>query len=188
MTDDSTDLTGHFLIAMPAMDSPVFAKTVTLICEHTKEGALGLVINRPIDMTVGSLFESLDMTITEETISQRPVFVGGPVQTERGFVLHRPMGRWQSTLSVVEGVGLTSSRDILSAFTSGEMPDQWMIALGYAGWAAGQLEDELAQNAWLTAPADLSIVFDLPVEARFSAAMALLGASVASLSGTAGHA
>ncbi|MCC6608512.1 MAG: YqgE/AlgH family protein [Burkholderiales bacterium] len=184
----SVDLTHHFLIAMPSMADPYFARTLTYVCEHNENGALGVVINRPIELTVAGLFERLDLALETGTLRQQPVFFGGPVQTDRGFVLHAPLGEWGSTLPVRGGIGLTTSRDILEAVGAGTGPQKMIITLGYAGWAAGQLEHELQQNAWLTVEAQERIIFDLPVEERLAAAMELLGVSFASLSDGAGHA
>ncbi|MGH8771654.1 MAG: YqgE/AlgH family protein, partial [Burkholderiales bacterium] len=143
----NVNLTGHFLIAMPSMADPHFAKSLTFICEHNDQGALGLVVNRPIDMTLQSLFEQLGIEQTEHSMDSLPVHFGGPVQTDRGFVLHEPVGRWQSTLAVDGNVGLTTSKDILEAVSKGEGPRNLLVTLGYAGWAPGQLEHELRQNA-----------------------------------------
>ena len=184
----SVNLTNHFLIAMPNMADPNFAKTLTFVCEHNDQGALGLVVNRPIDMTLGALFERLDLKLEISGLSDAPVFFGGPVQTDRGFVLHQPVGDWSSTLPVRDEVGLTTSKDILEAVAAGTGPAKLMLALGYAGWGAGQLEQELAQNAWLTVEARPGILFDLPPEERLPAAMKLLGIDFATLQDEAGHA
>ncbi|WP_374510387.1 YqgE/AlgH family protein [Niveibacterium sp.] len=182
------NLTHHFLIAMPAMDDPNFARTLTYIAEHNEDGALGVIVNRPIDMTLGELFSKVDIALEAADLAQRPVYFGGPVQTDRGFVLHRPAGEWHSSLKVNDSVALTSSKDILESLGANGEPGEVLISLGYAGWSAGQLEEELKQNAWLTVPADLSIVFDLPPEDRLDAAMKLLGVDFTNLSDVAGHA
>jgi putative transcriptional regulator len=184
----NVNLTRHFLIAMPAMADPHFAKTLTLICEHNDRGALGVVVNRPVDMNVHALLEQIEAPSTNEALKSVPVHYGGPVQMDRGFVLHTPLGQWQSSLAVGDDLGLTTSKDILEALARGEGPRQMLVTLGYAGWAPGQLEHELAQNAWLTVPAESSVIFDLPAEQRFPAAMALLGINPAMLSEDAGHA
>ncbi|HEX7329299.1 MAG TPA: YqgE/AlgH family protein [Casimicrobiaceae bacterium] len=168
-------LSHHFLIAMPAMADPNFAHTLAWICEHNDEGALGIVVNRPTDMTLSALFEHMEIPLGDSHLRTAPVHFGGPVQIDRGFVLHRPIGHWQSTIEVAEGVGLTTSKDVLEAAARGEGPKDMLVSLGYAGWSAGQLEDELAQNAWLTVEADPDVVFDLPAEQRLPAAMKLLG-------------
>jgi putative transcriptional regulator len=182
------NLTDHFLIAMPNMADPYFARSLTYICEHNDQGALGVVINRPIDMTLGTLFDRLSLTLSSEHLGKTPVFFGGPVQTDRGFVLHQPIGEWQSTLSVQDRVGLTTSKDILESLGQGEGPEKVLVTLGYSGWAPGQLENEIKQNAWLTVVAKDAVIFDLPVEERLPAAMGLLGIDFASLSDEAGHA
>jgi putative transcriptional regulator len=184
----SINLTHHFLIAMPSMADPYFAKSLTYVCEHNDQGALGLVVNRPIDMTLQALFERLSLTLEEKSLSDAPIYFGGPVQTDRGFVLHEPAGNWQSTLRVGELIGLTTSKDILEAVGRGEGPQKMLVTLGYAGWSAGQLEHELGQNAWLTVEAKDAILFDLPAEERLPAAMELLGLDYARLADSAGHA
>lgn len=184
----SINLTNHFLIAMPNMVDPFFARTLTYLCEHNDQGALGLVVNRPIDLTLQALFERLSLALKQREIGDAPVYYGGPVQTDRGFVLHAPPGDWQSTLRVREAIGLTTSKDILEAVGRGEGPNRMMVTLGYAGWSPGQLEHELSQNAWLTVEARDAIIFDLPAEERLAAAMELLGLDFARLSDEAGHA
>jgi putative transcriptional regulator len=188
MNLDAPNFTHHFLIAMPGLEESVFDKTVTYICEHNEKGALGIVINRPLELKLEALFEQIDLKLNIESMRASPVFFGGPVQTDRGFVLHRPLGGWSSTLKVTSEIGLTTSKDILQAVGNGEGPSDIIMSLGYAGWSAGQLESEIAQNAWLTVAADESVLFDLPVEARMAAAMKLIGADFASLVGVAGHA
>jgi putative transcriptional regulator len=187
------NLTNHFLIAMPNMVDPYFSKTLTYICEHNDQGALGIVVNRPIDMTLQALFERLSLSLKKGSRqADLPVYFGGPVQTDRGFVLHIPAGDWQSTLKVASGVpetlGLTTSKDILEAVGRGEGPAKMMVTLGYSGWSAGQIEHELTQNAWLTVQAKDAIIFDLPAEERLPAAMELLGLDYARLADQAGHA
>jgi len=184
----SINLTHHFLIAMPAMADSLFSKTLTYICEHNEQGALGVVVNRPIDLTVEGLFQQVGIPLDDADLGSLPVLFGGPVQLDRGFVLHQPLGQWQSTLPVQGGLGLTTSRDILEAVAAGSGPRQILITLGYAGWAPGQLEQEMADNAWLTVAAAPAILFDLPVEARLPAAMQLLGVDFVNLSDEAGHA
>ena len=185
---DSLNLTAHFLIAMPAMADPRFANTLTYVCEHNKDGALGIVINRPIDMTLSSLFDQIDVPLNDNPLGGAPVHFGGPVQIDRGFVLHRPLGNWQSTLAISDVLGLTTSKDVLEALARGEGPKDVFVSLGYAGWSAGQLEQELAQNAWLTVEANADVLFDVPPEGRLPAAMQLLGIDFAQLSEGAGHA
>jgi len=185
---DNVNLTDNFLIAMPAMEDPYFSGSLVYICEHNANGALGIIVNRPIDMDLASLFEKIDIKLEAEDLARLPVYFGGPVQLDRGFVLHRPIGQWQSTLAVGDGVGLTSSRDILMAVGSTGQPSDFLVTLGYAGWEAGQLEEELSQNAWLTVPARAEILFGMPPEDRLPAAMQKLGISFSQLSDVAGHA
>jgi putative transcriptional regulator len=185
---EDTNFTDHFLIAMPNMVDPNFAGALTYICDHNPDGALGVVVNRPIDMSLDKLFEQIGIKMESESLGKQPAYFGGPVQVERGFVLHRPVGNWSSTLSVNDRIGLTTSKDILEATGHGEGPEQIIVALGYAGWGPGQLESEIKQNAWLTVPADPDVIFGLPPEERFSAAMHLLGIDPSMLSEEAGHA
>lgn len=182
------NLTNHFLIAMPAMTDPFFAKSLTYVCEHNEEGAMGIVINRPISLTLSELFAQINMPLKPSGLEDVLVHFGGPVQTDRGFVLHDDIGHWQSTLPVNERIGLTTSKDILQAVGEGEGPQHMLVTLGYAGWSQGQLEQELADNAWLSVPADEHILFDLPADEKLPAAMKLLGIDFASLSDEAGHA
>ena len=184
----SVNLTQHFLIAMPAMTDPHFAKTLTFICEHNEQGALGVVVNRPIEMTLQALLQQIEIVPASPGAGALPVHYGGPVQIDRGFVLHSPAGTWQSTLKVSESIGLTTSKDILQAVARGEGPAQILVTLGYAGWAPGQLEHELAQNAWLTVAANPHILFDTPAEQRYDAGLKLLGIDLSMLSDDAGHA
>ncbi|HEY6281133.1 MAG TPA: YqgE/AlgH family protein [Burkholderiales bacterium] len=184
----SVNLTNHFLIAMPNMADPYFSKSLTYICEHNEQGALGVVVNRPIDMTLQALFEQISIPLGEPRLRGIAVHFGGPVQIDRGFVLHKPLGEWQSTLTVNQELGLTTSKDILQAVGRGNGPQHILVTLGYAGWAPGQLEHELAQNAWLSVPAKTEVIFDLSAEQRLPAAMELLGVNFATLSEDAGHA
>lgn len=184
----SVNLTDHFLIAMPAMADPYFAKTLVYIAEHNEQGALGIIVNRPVDMSLASLFEKIEIPLETDGFARLPVYFGGPVQTDRGFVLHRPVGNWQSTLAVNAHVGLTSSRDVLQAVARDGQPRDIVVTLGYSGWAAGQLEQELAQNAWLTVPAQPHILFELPYEERLASAMETLGIDFTNLAEGAGHA
>jgi len=170
------------------MADPHFSNTLTYVCEHNKDGALGIVVNRPTDMTLSSLFQQIDVPLVDEDLRRTPVHYGGPVQVDRGFVLHRPVGNWQSTLAVEGCVGLTTSKDVLEAVARGEGPKELIVSLGYAGWSAGQLEQEIAQNAWLTVAADPGVLFETPVEARLPAAMRLLGIDFSRLSDAVGHA
>ncbi|MBK8114378.1 MAG: YqgE/AlgH family protein [Candidatus Accumulibacter sp.] len=182
------NLTDHFLIAMPAMVDSYFSKSLVYVAEHNERGALGVIVNRPIDMSLGTLLEKIDVPLEVDGFANLPVLFGGPVQTDRGFVLHRPVGQWQSTLAINDQVGLTSSRDILQAVARSGLPRDVMVTLGYAGWAAGQLEHELTQNAWLTVLAEPHILFELPYEERLASALELLGVNLANLADAAGHA
>src|SRR2546421_11561932 len=170
----SINLTHHFLIAMPNMADPYFSRTLTYICEHNDQGALGLVVNRPIDMTLQGLFERLSLSIRDTAVSESPIYFGGPVQTDRGFVLHEPAGNWQATLRVREAIGLTTSKDILEAVGRGEGPRRMLVTLGDAGGAAGQLQHELFPKAWLTVERRHGIIFQTPPEERLAHAHELL--------------
>ena len=181
------NLTSHFLIAMPAMSDPNFSRTLTFVCEHNERGALGIVVNRPIEVTLAALFKQVEIPLEDSPLADQPVFFGGPVQFDHGFVLHSPVGAWKSTLPVGD-IGLTTSRDILEAMASGGGPRQQLVALGYAGWAPGQLEDEILRNGWLTVPANLDLIFDVAPDERYQAAMQALGVNTANLSEEAGHA
>lgn len=178
----------HFLIAMPTLRDPNFARTVTLICEHSSEGAMGIVINRSTDLRLGDVLQQMEIDGSGSHNREMPVYVGGPVQNNRGFVVHEPLGSWESTLAVTPNLGVSTSRDILVALAANTGPQRFLLALGYAGWAAGQLEREIAENTWLSGPADHQILFDTPVEARWMAAAQHLGVDLTTLSGEAGHA
>ena len=190
----ATNLTNKFLIAMPGMKDGNFAGSVVYLCEHNDKGALGLVINKPIDINLRNLFEKVDLTLEREDLATRPVFLGGPVQTERGFVLHERLdeegGHYNSSLKIEGDLGLemTTSRDVLEALSNGAGPRRVFITLGYAGWSAGQLEDELGRNGWLTVDAEPTIIFDTPVEQRYDKALSLLGVDPKFLMSEAGHA
>ncbi|HET9122544.1 MAG TPA: YqgE/AlgH family protein [Acidiferrobacteraceae bacterium] len=180
--------TNHFLIAMPHMGDPNFFRTVTYICEHTPEGAMGIVINRPSELSMYDVFQQVGISAEPRQFSGVMVHLGGPVQANRGFVLHEPLGHWESTMAVTDRVGVSTSRDILDAIARNEGPERWLMALGYAGWGAGQLEREMAENAWLSGPAADSVLFETPMEARWHAAAHLLGVDLTLLSEEAGHA
>ncbi len=185
---ESTYLSNQFLIAMPKLADPNFFQTVTYIGEHNANGALGLVINRPLNLTLRELLEHLQITVARPEIATMPIYSGGPVQPEQGFVIHTPLGQWGSTLKVTDTIGITTSRDILYALACGEGLDQALVALGYAGWGPGQLEHEMVENAWLSGPIDPAIIFQIPSEKRWAAAAALLGVDLNLLSGDIGHA
>lgn len=178
----------HFLIAMPAMDDPNFNETVTYVCKHDEAGAMGIVINRPTDMPLAEVFRQLGLKASDPRIADMPVLAGGPVQRDRGFVLHRSETPYDSTLETPAGIRVTVSQDVLDALARGEGPDPVLVALGYAGWDSGQLEAELAANAWLSVPADDKVLFETPYEQRWRAAAGLLGVDIRQLASYAGHA
>ena len=173
---------------MPNMADPHFSRTLTYICEHNAQGAVGIVVNRPTELTLSRLFERIQVPLDSADMGREPVYYGGPVQTDHGFVLHLPVGSWNATLAVQDRVGLTTSKDILEAVGKGEGPAKLLVTLGYSGWGAGQLESEIKQNAWLTVEAQDAILFDIPAGDRLQAAMGILGVDYALLSDTAGHA
>jgi len=187
------NLTNQFLIAMPGMADETFAGAVVYLCEHTDKGALGLVINKPIDIKLPKLFEKVELTLDRDDLADVPVYFGGPVQTERGFVLHERVGedgsRYNSSLSIPGGgLEMTTSKDVLEALSNGAGPKKLLVTLGYSGWRAGQLEDEIGRNGWITVDAQPGIIFDTPVEQRYSKALLLLGIDAGSLMQEAGHA
>jgi putative transcriptional regulator len=185
------NLADHFLIAMPSMQDPIFGGTVVYVCEHNDNGVLGVVINKPTDMTLQVLFERIDLTLSaglDMQAANEPIMFGGPVQDDRGFVLHTPGTPYSSSLKVTDEIAFTTSIDVLQAVASGTGPQRMLVSIGYAGWSPGQLEEEIGRNGWLTVAADPSIVFDLPVEQRYLAAMKLLGIDPLMLASEAGHA
>ena len=181
-------LTNQFLIAMPTLADANFSQTVTLICEHNEQGALGLIINRPMRMRMHEVFEQLELGGPPSALLDQPIMQGGPVQPDRGFVIHRAGPSWESTVKVSSQIHVTTSRDILNAVAAGHGPSPICMVLGYAGWEAGQLEIEVSQNSWLTVPADERILFDTPFEQRWAASAQLLGINMSMLSPQAGHA
>jgi putative transcriptional regulator len=191
-TGTRIDLTNQFLIAMPGMADETFAGTVVYLCEHSERGALGLVINKPIDITLKNLFEKVELPLDRPDLAAQPVFFGGPVQTERGFVLHERQGDgdspYTSTMSVPGGLAMTTSKDVLEAMSQGAGPRRVLVTLGCSGWSAGQLEDEIGRNGWLTVDADPAIIFDTPISQRYERAVSLLGIDPRMLSNEAGHA
>jgi putative transcriptional regulator len=189
------NLTNQFLIAMPGMGDGTFAGTVVYLCEHTEKGALGLVINKPIDIKLKNLFEKVELTLDREDLAEAPVYFGGPVQTERGFVLHERLGEgdgdgghYNSSLQIPGGLEMTTSKDVLEALANGAGPKRVLVTLGYSGWGAGQLEEEIGRNGWINVGAEPGIIFDTPVEQRYDKALSLLGIDVRMLSQEAGHA
>lgn len=199
---DSINLTHHFLIAMPGLQDELFAKTVVYMCEHSAKGALGLILNKPTDISLKGLFDKVDMPLGRKDLESEPVFQGGPVQTDRGFVLHEAVhvpvveavkaenneSVFASTLTIPGGLEMTTSRDVLEALSSGAGPRKVFVSLGYSSWGEGQLESEIKENSWLTVPADKGLIFDTPVEERYAKALGLLGISEWMLSNEAGHA
>jgi putative transcriptional regulator len=183
-----TNLTNHFLIAMPRLEDPNFFHTVTYICEHSSDGAMGIVINRPMELHLADIFEQLEIPVSTEKIAEQPVYNGGPVQSDRGFVLHDSSSEWASTLRVTAEISVTTSLDVLEAIAKGKGPEHNLVALGYANWGAGQLENEIAQNAWLSGPAKNEIIFERASKERWQAAANLIGIDLNLLSGDAGHA
>jgi len=200
MADDSApiNLTNHFLIAMPGLADETFAKSVVYLCEHSERGALGLMINKPTDIKLQNLFEKVELPLGRADLKETPVFQGGPVQTERGFVLHealqeeregeKPEPVYASTMMIPGGLEMTTSRDVLEALSTGAGPHRVLVSLGYSAWAQGQLESEIGENSWLIVHADPVLIFDTPVEQRYDRALALLGLQAWMLSPEAGHA
>ena len=195
-----TSLTHHFLIAMPGLEDGAFSRSVVYLCEHSERGALGLIINKPTDINLSNLFEKVDLSLRRADLTDAPVFLGGPVQTERGFVLHEPVraqdamaekdaSAYASTMHITGGLlDMTTSRDVLEAMSTGAGPRRVLVTLGYSSWAEGQLESELAENSWLTVAADLAVIFDTPVAERYDSALGLLGLQAWQIAPGAGHA
>ena len=195
MDAEPINLTNQFLIAMPGLSEGAFAGAVVYMCEHTDKGALGLVINKPIDIKLRNLFEKVELTLDREDLAETPVYYGGPVQTERGFVLHERLGgdggeggHYNSSLQIPGGLEMTTSKDVLEALSNGAGPKKILVTLGYSGWGAGQLEEELSRNGWINVNAERDIIFDTPVEKRYARALSLLGIDPQMLSQEAGHA
>ena len=190
---DTINLTHHFLIAMPGLEDETFAKSVVYMCEHSNRGALGLVINKPSDINLKNLFDKVELPLHREDLTLAPVFQGGPVQTERGFVLHESMmpgneSVYASTMTIPGGLEMTTSRDVLEALSTGNGPRRIFVSLGYSSWGEGQLESEISDNSWLTVAADPAVIFDTPVAERYDRALLLLGLQSWMLSPVAGHA
>ena len=195
MAREPVNFTNQFLIAMPSLRDGTFAGTVIYLCEHTEKGALGLVINKPIDIKLKNLFEKVELSLDRADLAETPVYFGGPVQTERGFVLHERLGgnegeggHYNSSLQIPGGLEMTTSKDVLEALSHGAGPKKILVTLGYSGWGAGQLEDELGRNGWLTVDAQPEVIFDTPIEQRYDRALSLLGFDPRMLSQEAGHA
>jgi len=188
MSDNPALFSGQLLLAMPSLADPNFHGSVILICEHDEEGALGLVVNRPLELTLGAVLEQLSLPDDRPGLADRPVYSGGPVENQRGFVVHDAPGHYPDSLSVGDTLAVTSSEDVLAAISRGEGPAHFLVALGYAGWGPGQLEQELAENAWLAAPAAPGLIFDTAIAERWRAAASQIGVDPLRLSGEAGHA
>ena len=187
MTEE-TNLTNHFLIAMPSLEDGNFSQSVTYICEHDENGALGITINRPSGINFAEILSQLQLTPANTEINDQIVLSGGPVQIDRGFILHRPLGKWESSLKVTDNIAVTTSQDIMQAIANNAGPQNALIALGYAGWGPGQLEYEMSENTWLSCPATEDIIFNTPIEKRWTAAAMLLGIDLQLLSNQTGHA
>jgi putative transcriptional regulator len=186
-------LTNHLLIAMPALQDPNFHRSVTYVCQHNEQGAMGLVINRGADLSFTDVLRQLQIESLPALADRVPVLIGGPVQQERGFVLHSAVGpgerSWDSSFRINDALSVTTSRDVLEALSRQENSGRALLALGYAGWDAGQLENELMENAWLTAEVhDHAILFDIPLEHRWQAAADLVGVDINRITPLAGHA
>ncbi len=184
----ATYLNNQFIIAMPNLADAYFFHTVTYLCQHSDEGALGIVINRPTNMKLGEIFKQLKISATSEIATQALVFAGGPVQQERGFVLHTASSNWDITLPISDSISLTTSRDVIEAIALGQGPESYLVALGYAGWSEGQLEQEMLANAWLNSPYGKQILFDTPIDMRWQAAADQIGIDINQLTIPAGHA
>ena len=183
-----SNLANHFLIAMPGMRDPLFRRSVAFVCQHSEEGAMGLLINRLSEYRLGDVLAQMNLQSELSQVSDAPVLIGGPVQPERGFVLHTPHGQWESSFKISDQISVTTSRDVLAAIAAGNGPSNALVTLGYSGWSAGQIETELKENAWLTVPADEHILFSTLLEQRWEAAAGLVGVDISSLTDYAGHA
>lgn len=185
---DNFNLSHHFLIAMPALGDPNFHHAVTYICEHTAQGAIGIIINRPLSVTLGEVLSGMSIANVDPDLAEMPILFGGPLHTERGFVIHRPTGGWRATLLAADEIAVTTSRDILQAIADNQGPRDKLVCLGYAAWDAGQLEQEIAQNYWLHSPASIDVMFSIPYGERWAAAAGLIGIDLNQLCLEAGHA
>ena len=185
---NTTNFTNQFLIAMPSLKDPAFSQSVVYMCEHNDEGAIGIIINHPSSLNLDKLFEHISIDSDHAKDSDLPVLYGGPLQQDRGFVIHRPKGNWRSTLEMAPDIAITTSQDILEAVAKGKGPKDVLVALGYAGWEGGQIEQEILDNDWLSYPADTSIIFETPFADRWMAATTLMGVDIHSLSDDVGHA
>jgi putative transcriptional regulator len=188
MLENTLNLTNHFLIAMPTMDDPNFFQTVTYICEHTSAGALGIIINRPTTIKLTEILEQMNIKVAGESLNEQHILYGGPIHQERGFVIHPPFGSWRSSFHTSDLLSVTTSRDILEAIAENKGPSKMLVALGFAGWEAGQLEKEMSENIWLSCPANIDILFNTPFSDRWHAAAKLINIDLGSMSGDVGHA
>lgn len=188
LDSDASSLKNQFLVAMPGLEDDNFSHTVSLLCEHNDKGAIGLVINRPTDLTLTAMLDQMGVKHAAEDANEHVVFWGGPVQPERGFVVHREPGGWESCMPISRDLYITTSRDVLAAIGEGRGPKEFLVTLGYAGWSAGQLETEILANSWLNTPVDSAIIFKTPARSRWQSATRLLGLEVSQLSSGAGHA
>src|SRR5690606_24963173 len=188
MSAPTDNLANQLLVALPALPDPNFARSVALVCQHDGDGAMGVMVNRASEYTLGQVLSQMGIGSDDQALCARPVLHGGPVHQERGFVIHDGACAWDSTLHVGEGLYLTTSRDVLEAMAAGEGPANAVVALGCAGWGAGQLEQELAENTWLTVPADAGLLFELPLDSRWQAAANRIGVDLFRLAGYSGHA
>ncbi len=184
----TTPLANQLLIAMPGLSDPTFARGVAFLCQHSEDGAMGLMINRLSEYRLGDVLAQMNLHAAQSAVADAPVLIGGPVQPERGFVLHTPGGAWESSFPISEHISVTTSRDILVAMAAGNGPRHAIVTLGYSGWSPGQLEQELADNQWLTAPANQTLLFETPLDERWQAAAHLLGVNLLQLASHAGHA
>lgn len=186
------NLTNHFLVAMPGMKDPYFQRSVIYVCEHNEDGAMGLMINAPIDITVGKMLKQVDVQPVHPQLHteslERPVLNGGPVSNDRGFILHHPKDQYESSIQMTDNISVTTSRDILSVLGTEAEPNKYLVALGYSGWEAGQLEIELSENSWLTIEADPDLIFNTPINERWQKAVQMLGIDASQLSSEIGHA
>lgn len=183
----ATYLNNQYIVAMPNLADPNFFHTVTYVCQHNEEGALGIVINRLAGMKLGEIFKQMDIRVTSTAAAETSVFAGGPVQQDRGFVVHTPCGRWDATMLVSDSISLTTSRDVIEAIAVGKGPEQYLVALGYAGWSGGQLEREILENAWLNTPFTKRVLFETPINMRWTAAADQIGINIKQLTSPAGH-
>lgn len=184
---EATYLTNQYIVAMPNLADPNFFHTVTYLCQHNSEGALGIIINRLAGMKMSEIFKQMDIRVTSTSAAETSVFSGGPVQQDRGFVIHTRCGSWDATMAISDTISLTTSRDVIEAIAMGEGPEKYLVALGYAGWSSGQLEKEILDNAWLHIPFNTQVLFETPINMRWTAAADRIGINIKNLTSPAGH-